>query len=321
MAGPPAAEDTASGATGQDRVDMTEATTTGIAGTAQPHRKRGRIFLRLLVYLAGMYVLWCTVLYFYQDRLLFPADLAPDPLPRTDRYDETTAVLKLDIDGGGQVVAWFVPARTTGPDGRSPVAVFFHGNAEIIDFMDDIIAPYREMGVAVLLPELRGYGRSAGSPSERAFLEDAVRFYDEVVKRRDVDPGRIVLHGRSLGGGVACGLAARRPSRALILQSTFTSTADLARRYAAPGFLARHPFHNDRIVPTLDVPVLIAHGRRDEIVPIAHGRALAALARHPTFLEYDCTHNGFPGDGNEEGYWGEIEAFLRRSGVLKGHSQ
>lgn len=298
---------------------MADQTSTTQNGGVQPaparSRKRG-IILRILIYLAVLYLGWCILLYFFQDRLLFPADMAPQPAPKAYRYTRNTAEIRLPIEAGGEVVAWFIPAAGASPSKPAPVAIFFHGNAEIIEFMDEIVTPYQSLGVSVFLPEYRGYGRSAGQPSEKAIVADAVRFYDELIKRPDVDKSRIVIHGRSLGGGPACALAAQRMPRALILQSAFTSAADLAHRYAAPGFLATSPFHNDRIIPTLDIPMLIAHGCQDEVIPVEHGRTLARLARHAKYLEYTCKHNGFPGDGSEDAWWSEVTDFLKNAGVL-----
>lgn len=286
-----------------------------------PRRRKGRILIRLLIYFAAFYLVWCTVLYLFQDHLLFPADMAPAPGPREDRYDRRTAVISLPIETGGRVVAWFIPAVGASEKKPAPVAIFFHGNAEIIDYLDEIVEPYRRLGFSVYLPEYRGYGRSNGKPDEPSLIADAIRFYDELVKRPDVDASRIVIHARSLGGGPACALAAKRKCKALVLQSVFTSTTDLANKYAAPGFLVRSSFHNDRIIPTLDIPILIAHGSADEIIPVEHGRALAKLAKRATYLEYDCTHNGFPGDRMEEDYWTKIADFLRASGLIEGPSK
>ncbi|HUN81037.1 MAG TPA: alpha/beta hydrolase [Phycisphaerae bacterium] len=277
--------------------------------------RKGGILIRLLIYVIAIYGIWCAGLYFLQDRLLFPAEMAPAPAPSSDRYDPRTVELTLPIEPEGKIVAWFIPPPKKSA-GRASVAIIFHGNAEIIDYLDEIVEPYRRMGFAIFLPEYRGYGRSSGTPSEAALISDAVRFYDELLKRPDIDPNRIVIHARSLGGGPACALAAQRKCRALVLQSVFTSTADMAMKYGGPPFLARNPFHNDRIIPTLEIPILIAHGCNDEIIPVAQGRSLAKLARHGTYLEYDCRHNGFPGDGKEDEYWGKVAAFLREAGVM-----
>jgi fermentation-respiration switch protein FrsA (DUF1100 family) len=270
-----------------------------------------------MVAVAGVsYAAWCGTMYFYQDKLLFPADMAPPPLP-LGYHGLSTVEMKLGLAGGGSVVAWFLPAPKATPSSPAPVVAYFHGNAEIIDYQHEIVEGYHRLGCSILLPEYRGYGRAGGKPSEGAIVADAACFYDELVKRPDVDASRIVFHGRSLGGGPAAQLAARRTPRALILESAFSSVAAMASKYGCPSFLAKNPFHTDHVLESLDVPVLIFHGTNDDIIPVSHGRRLRDLARHGTYVEYGCRHNDFPGGGNEEAYWNEIAAFLRRSGVIE----
>lgn len=275
-----------------------------------------RFWFRAMIYLVVAYVAWLALLYFYwQDRIIFPRYMTPQPRPTL--YNAETAVIRLNIETGGQVEAWFIPAPGVTVQTPGPVVVFFHGNGEIIDYQDEIIESYHRLGCSVFLPEYRGYGRSGGKPSEKAICADAVRFYDELTKRSDVDKSRIVFYGRSLGGGVAANLAARRRPAALILQSAFKSVACMAYRVGAPPFLVRHPFRTDRAIAKSDVPVLIFHGTRDEIVPVAHGRKLRDLASQSTYVEYNCGHNDFPGPGNETAYWSAIRDFLLQGGVIK----
>lgn len=291
-----------------------------IAATQPPPavRKQRRWWVRVLINLAIIYTAWCLTLYFYQDHLLFPADLAPEPYPGA-KYDISTTVLTRTLPEGGEVVAWLIPPAPRFRDKPAPLVVFCHGNAEIIDDQSFIISGYQLLGFAILLPEYRGYGRSAGSPTEAGLVDDAVYFLDQVLDRPEIDAGRIVLHGRSLGGGVAAGLADRRKPSALILQSTFTSVASMASSYFAPAFLVKNPFRVDRVLETLDVPVLIFHGADDEIIPVKHGRRLRDVAMQATYHEYNCRHNDFPGDANEATHWKDIENFLREAGILPSH--
>lgn len=282
---------------------------------ARPGRVVRRLALRGAAYALLGYVAWCAALYFWQDRLIFPADVAGTPLPGEPRPPAET--LTLPIAGGGEVVAWFAPAPAIGLGAPAPMVIYCHGNAELIDFQDFVLAGYRRLGVSVLLPEYRGYGRSAGKPSQTAIVGDIVRFHDLLAGRPGVDASRIILHGHSLGGGVAAQVAVQRRPAALILQSTFTSLASFSSRYLAPSFLARHPFRTDRVLPTLDVPLLIMHGARDEIVPVAHGRRLRQLAPGATYMEFDCGHLDMPGDGNRQAYWELIRRFLSENGILR----
>ena len=251
-----------------------------------------------------------------QDKLVFPADMAPEPLAAAYQLTQGTSLLQVDIETGGAVEAWFLPAPAASAGNAAPTVVFCHGNAEIVDYHDAIVSGYHRLGCSVLLPEYRGYGRSAGTPSEKGIVADAVRFYDQLIERDDIDASRIVFHGRSLGGGVAAQLAARRTPAALILESTLTSVAIMAHTYFAPTFLARHPFRTDRVVAEIDVPVLIFHGTRDRIIPVVHGHKLRQLAAGAAYVEYDCGHNDFPGRGNHDAYWNEIADFLTNAGVI-----
>ncbi len=273
------------------------------------------LWKRILARVIFFYVVWCTVLYFYQDKLLFPRDLTGPPLKRL--YNSRTEQLERNVPGVGKVVAWVIRPPGLAPGAKTPLVVYFHGNAELIDDQDVAILRYERLGFSILLPEYRGYGRSAGTPSEEAIVSDAIYFFDETLKRPDIDPSKIVIHGRSVGGGPAARLAAVRKPKALILESTFSSAASMAHKYWAPAFLAKNPFHTDRVVESLDIPILIFHGTHDSIIPVWHGRALRDLARKCTYVEFDCDHNDFPGTDNDGKYWGHIEQFLRDSGMAK----
>ncbi len=283
------------------------------AATEGPDKSPGalykRVALRILIYGLILYVVvWCGTLYFFQDRLLFPADIAPDPTPLL--YSARTIELTRDIGEGQQAVAWFIPGPSVTAESPGPLAVFFHGNAEIIDHQHTTVSISLRLGCSVLLPEFRGYGRSGGSPSEAGIVDDAVHFFDQAIKRPEVDKDRVVIHGRSLGGGPAAQLAAQREPAALILESTFRSAAAMAGEYYAPQFLVKNTFHTDHVLSKLDAPVLIFHGTTDNIIPVEHGRALHDIAADSEYVEYDCQHNDFPGSDSYEDYVARIGRFL-----------
>lgn len=215
----------------------------------------------------------------------------------------------------GPVEGWILPGDGTSAQNPGPAVIFAHGNGEIIDHWPEALSPYRRLGITVMLPEYRGYGRSAGAPSEDAITEDFTAFYDLLALRDDVDASRIVFHGRSLGGGAVCALARHRKPRAMILMSTFTGVAAVARRYLVPSFMIRDRFDNLSVVAGYDGPVLVLHGRQDELVPFSHGEKLAAAAPQGTLWAVDATHNDCPPDW--EAFYRRVEAFLREAGVLR----
>ena len=94
----------------------------------------------------------------------------------------------------------------------------------------------------MLLVEYPGYGRSGGKPSERSVTATMLAAYDRIARDPRVDAQRIFGHGRSLGGGAMAQLAARRPLAALILESSFTSVADILHGYHIPDWLISNRF-------------------------------------------------------------------------------
>ncbi len=287
-----------------------------------------RTILRALRVILLIYAVWLAFLYVMQTRLIFPAGMAGPqrPVPR----DPRTVIIRLDVDPEGSVAetieAWFIPARQTGNNGTgpatprtSPAVIFFHGNAELIDQQHWIVDHYQQMGFAVLLPEYRGYGRSAGKPSQEAIVSDAVRFYDQLVERPGIDPERIVFHGRSIGGAIAAHLAVQRKPAVLILESTPANVASMAYRYAAPPILVKNPFRTDRVLPTLtDTPILLFHGSYDTIIPPSNAQRLHTVAPNSELVLYRADHNYFPGPNHEADYWQQIRTVLTRAGLIRG---
>ena len=207
-----------------------------------------------------------------------------------------------------------LPGQGASKDRPGPAVIFAHGNGELIDHWPEPLAELRRMGVSVLMPEYRGYGRTPGWPSQEAITEDYVKFYDLLAARPEVDRRRIVFFGRSLGGGAVCSLARQRKPRAMILMSTFTSVTRMARRYLVPSFLVRDPFDNLTAVSQLDIPLLIVHGRQDSLVPYEHGQKLHAAARQSELVTYEADHNDCP--PNWSAFWGDLRRFLQKAEIL-----
>jgi fermentation-respiration switch protein FrsA (DUF1100 family) len=209
----------------------------------------------------------------------------------------------------GQVEAWFLPAATG--EGPRPAVIFAHGNAELIELWPHAMAEYRDAGYHVLLPEYRGYGRSAGSPSEARITQDFVAFYDRLIADDRVDSRQVIFHGRSLGGGALGQLAALRAPAAMILQSTFTSVSDIAAQFMVPSIFVADRFDTLSVVETLDIPVLLMHGRRDTVVPYEHALRMNREVEGSELVTYECDHNDFP--PNSRQYWDDVLQWLGRS--------
>ncbi len=180
------------------------------------------------------------------------------------------------IEDRRRLHAWHVPAR-----GSGPVLLWSHGNAGNIDSRRDLLLALAARGLGVLAYDYRGYGRSDGSPSEPGVYLDAAAAFDALVAR-GTDPAAIVCFGESLGGAVSIEVATRRRCGAVIAVSTFTRLADVARRHYGPlGWLAGNRFDSLARISRVSMPILVAHGDQDEIVPFELGERLFAAAPGP----------------------------------------
>lgn len=265
--------------------------------------------LKMLTFAGVAYAGYCALVFALQRQIIYPGRAIQVSGQRPDRIVPITVETAT-----GQGEAWFLPPLIRRQGERRPVVICFHGNGEVIDFLPEQFEGFVKLGVGVLLVEYPGFGRSTGYPTEGSITETAVAAYDAVLLREEVDPERVVIFGRSLGGGAACALAARRPSSALILQSTFTSTRPFARGFLAPSILIRDVFDNATVVTAYRQPLLLFHGSSDTIVPPEHSRLLQRLARNARLVEFPCGHNDFPPDWRE--FYLVIAVFLQEAGVL-----
>ncbi|MGB2688580.1 MAG: alpha/beta hydrolase [Desulfobacterales bacterium] len=268
--------------------------------------------IKIILWTLSFYLVYCGFLFLMQRQILFPRYLIGTQYKSEDLPFMEKIWIKTSF---GKTEAWFLPPDPMNNVEPSPAVIFAHGNGELIDFWPDELKRFNHFGIGVMLLEYPGYGRSEGKPSQKNITETFNNAYNILIERKDVDPAKIILFGRSIGGGAVCTLAAERPSAALILMSTFTSARSFAKKYLAPGFLVRDPFNNLTVVRNYPKPVLVFHGKFDEVIPYSHGMALCKSAPHATMITYESGHNDCPPDW--EIFWRDLETFLNASGIIK----
>jgi fermentation-respiration switch protein FrsA (DUF1100 family) len=221
----------------------------------------------------------------------------------------------------GDVHGWWFRAPERPALGH---VLFCHGNAgNVFDRLANARLLVRA-GFDVLLFDYRGYGRSRGRPSEEGTYADARAAREALLARDGVEPVRVLYIGESLGGAVALKLAHEEPPAGLVLQSTFTSVRDMAAAHyrVVPRALVPDAYPSLSLVSDLHTPLLVLHGERDEIVPVAQGRALFDAAPEPKRLHLfrDAGHNDLIAfEGEEwasviEEWWLSLPARVPRSG-------
>jgi len=277
-----------------------------------PRRGPGPHFLRRRLIVAGVVV--CAIVaggliatWSVQRFVTFPRppDSAWNPAARGVAGGEQ---LWLDADGD-RVEAWLLPARAR--DSNAPLVIYAHGNGELIDMRAQDFTPLRTAGYAVLQVEFPGYGRSAGSPSEKSVTAALVAAYDWALASRRFDAQRISGYGRSLGGGAIAQLAARRPLAALVLESTFENLEDVVMAYGVPRWLLLNHFDTGKVLRSYRRPVLLLHGTRDRVFASSQAEMLARLAKNATLHLEPCGHNDCPPQ------WELVLRFLGQNGVCR----
>ena len=208
-------------------------------------------------------------------------------------------------DDGTKLHGWYVEH----PRPRA-VILFCHGNAGNVTFLASMLDGLRRgHQVSVLAFDYRGYGRSAGRPSEPGLLQDARAARRWLSRRAGVAEDEIVLMGQSLGGAVAIDLATDG-ARGLILASTFSSFPDVAQSHVIVPVkaLTTLEFNSLEKIRAYAGPVLISHGDADEVVPFEQGEALfeAAPGRKRFVRLPRSRHN----DDLPREYWDALDRFL-----------
>lgn len=244
-----------------------------------------RRLLRVVLLLLAIGYMGMVVLALLSDRIIF------QPKTSSYRLEDLSAsgargVRALMLpSGNAKIAAVYLPnesARYT--------LLFSHGNAE--DIGDDLpmLSEFRSAGFAVFAYDYRGYGASTGVSSERSLYDDVDVAYRYLTESLNVAPNRVISFARSLGCAAAIQLAATRPVAGLIVEAPFLSAFRVLTRVR---LLPWDKFDNASKIRRVHCPVLVIHGRDDQVVPWWHGERIYTLANEPKrFLWVDgAGHN------------------------------
>ena len=248
--------------------------------------------IALLVYLVSAIVAWR-----YQDRMAFPAPRSALPQPASLGIPNGERISIVTSDGVNLQGWYLAPDPPAAAGTTAPGLIWFYGNMETIEGIAPILMRFRPQGIGMLVLDYRGYGASAGVPSEEGVYRDADGAWGYLTSRPEIDSTRIAVYGRSIGSAVALYLATERPVRAVILDSPFTSGREMAEQHYSffPTSLVRLSLDNLSRAERLTVPTIVFHGSEDRITPIEMGRAVARAARADTLIE-------IPGAGHNDTY-------------------
>lgn len=273
-----------------------------------------RVLLLVLAGVAAVYLAVIGAMFFMQRSLLY-YPVAAGALPDPD--GPSIQVVKIDTADGERLVGWWLPA-----EGDNPTILFFNGNAAGLAVQEGRWRRIADRGVGFLAIGYRGYDGSTGRPTEAGLHKDAAAAYDWLTGR--VPPSRMVVHGFSLGSGVAVRLASERPVQAVILEAPYTSTVDVAAKaypWAPVRLLMLDQYRSRDIIDRIDAPVLVIHGDADEVVPFEQGWALYRMAEAPkAFVRMaGSNHSTLTRDGAYDHIWRFLDLPPGPPSAAEGH--
>ncbi|MBI4501870.1 MAG: alpha/beta hydrolase [Gemmatimonadetes bacterium] len=271
--------------------------------------------LRIAGVLLAVYVALCALAWRYQDRLAFPAPRTrlPDPfefrIPNAERISVTTS-------DGVVLRGWYLAPTPLPREGqRAAGLIWFYGNMETLAYIGPILRYLRPPQTGIVALDYRGYGESDSAATEAGIYRDADAAWEYLAHRPEIDPGRIAVYGRSVGSVPALYLATTRQAQAVILDSPMTSAREMAALHYGflPGFLIHLSLNNRERAARLSVPLLVFHGTKDLIAPVAMGEAIARAGKGELVRIEGAGHNETYDIGDEQ-YRQRMWAFLAQMG-------
>ncbi len=228
-----------------------------------------------------------VVLWLEQKMLYYPGK-ALDATPESLRlaYED----VYINTQDGQKLHGWWVASKP-----QAFTVLYFHGNAGNISHRLHRTQFFRDLGWNLLIVDYRGYGKSTGRPREKGLYLDALAAYAFLTQEKGVSPERLIIYGKSLGGSVAAELCLQKPAAALVLESTFSSTALMGRRmfpWFPVQWVLSQKYDTLNKISRLKLPKLIVHGRGDDMIPFSHGEMLFRQAVEPKqFVPFFGEHN------------------------------
>jgi alpha-beta hydrolase superfamily lysophospholipase len=206
--------------------------------------------------------------YVFQERMIF----LPETLPLSHQYDFCQPYEEFFItaeDGAQLNVVYLQQEKAKG------AILYFHGNSGNISNLVHVANMIYGKGYDVYLFDYRSYGKSTGKISEGALKGDAQLLYELALRK--YEENKIIIYGRSLGTGIASGLAAANHPQKLILESPFYSGVEIGK-YRFPflpvQWISRYKFPTNQYVQTINCPIFIFHGTEDSVIPFEQAQKL-----------------------------------------------
>jgi uncharacterized protein len=273
-----------------------------------------RTVLTFTTLVVGGYLALLVYLRLNESALLFPR-ISVAELPGPDSALQLPfSNVSFDTEDGVRLNAWAIPAPTEAD--MAPWILLAHGQTGNVatTVRPKYYAHLRQLGLNILAFDWRGFGASAGTPSEEGLYRDASAAYAYLRNSLGVPAERIIIYGHSLGTAPAIELATRVKAAALIIEGAPYSIRARAQEVyplVPIRLIAKSEFNSLQRIGSVKIPTLVMHATEDGTIPIAHGRRLFEAANEPKrFVELRGGHgDAFEADSGL--YFGAYASFLR----------
>ncbi|MGH9563949.1 MAG: alpha/beta hydrolase [Terracidiphilus sp.] len=247
---------------------------------------------RVSTFAVVLYLSVVAVFFVFQRHLLYIPTHTYTPLAQA-HANRAFQEISVRTEDGVDLKAWYAPAS-----GKPCTIVFFHGNGDSLLTASQVADPYIAAGYGFLVAEYRGYSGLPGSPTEAGLYEDA-RADLRGLTARGVDVKAVILFGHSLGTGVAVEMATEFHPDGVMLLAPYLSIPKAAQAqypFLPASLLALDRYDSEKKIGSVHVPVLIANGAQDGVIPPSQGRKLYALANEPKEF------HSLPGRGHNDAF-------------------
>ncbi len=250
----------------------------------------------------------------YESKALFYPDKDFTILPKDIGLTAEDIFLEVGTDKE-KIHGWFFNSANS----NGKTILYIHGNAGNISDRLPVIKGYLEHRFAVFIFDFRGYGKSEGNPTKDGIVEDSLAAYDFMINKKGVGPENIIIIGQSLGGAPALKLANMRESAGVIMEGCFYSIKEIAKDIFSPlpiWILASSALNNGLEIKKLKVPLLLIHGKNDNVINYRHSLKLFEEANEPKkFVTFENAGHVDMYESDPSLYYGSIIDF---AGITEG---
>ncbi|MCC5644320.1 alpha/beta hydrolase [Nostoc sp. CHAB 5824] len=234
-------------------------------------------WLRSLKSLIFIYIFFSGYVYFRADSMIF--------LSKPSSYQDNQEIIKLRSGENTNISATYLLNNQA-----DYTILYSHGNSEDLGEIKQILVKLHAWGFSVFAYDYRGYGTSEGEATESHAYEDINSAYNYLTQNLKISPKKIIVLGRSVGGGSAVSLAMQKPVAGLIIESSFISAFQVIVPFRILPF---DKFPNLENIKKVKCPILVIHGKADDIIPFAHGEKLFNAAISPKLYLWveEANHN------------------------------